>query len=56
MALQRGNFGAIIYVIYMQKTALFYAVETQNWAQMNAKSQGFHLKLIPALYDNQKAI
>ena len=56
VALQRGNFGALIYVIYMQKTALFYAVETRNWAQMNATSQGVHLKLVAALYDQQKAI
>ena len=52
VALQRGNFKALIYVI---KT-LFYAVETRNWAQMNAISQCVHLKLVPALYDQQKAI
>jgi len=52
VALQRGNFRALIYVI----KALFYAVETRNWAQMNAISEGVHLKLDPASYDKQEAI
>ena len=36
--------------------ALFYAVEPRNWAQMNAISQGVHLKLVLASYNKQKAI
>ena len=32
VALQRGNFGALIFVNLYTIKALFYAVETRNWA------------------------
>ena len=54
VALQRGNFGDIC-DLYATK-ALFYALETRNWAQMNAMSQGVRLKLVPASYNKQKTI
>ena len=52
----KGYFwGPHIYDLYAIK-ALFYAVETRNWAKMNAISQGAHLKLVSASYYKQKAI
>ena len=56
VALQRGKICCPhICDLYAIK-ALFYAVETRNWAKMNAISQGVHFKLVQASYDKQQAI